>query len=151
MTPHHYLRFKSNTHTYTCVHTHTYNGPFSGSKQVSQYQKGNINLDFNEARDSEWQWHQLGHMQVCTCSRQITMPALHRSIFYRPDALPAAKPTASKHWMHNKKQFPGKPSLASYHPFSSCTEPLWHACPVTQPTVLNYCRKSQSTDPKQYQ
>jgi len=33
---------------------------------VSQYQKGNINLDFNEARDSEWQWHQLSHMQVCT-------------------------------------------------------------------------------------
>jgi len=27
---------------------------------VSQYQ------DFTEARDSEWQWHQLGHMQVCT-------------------------------------------------------------------------------------
>jgi len=34
--------------------------------QVSQYQKGKINLDFTEARDSEWQWHQLGHMQVCT-------------------------------------------------------------------------------------
>jgi len=24
------------------------------------------NLDFSEARDSEWQWHQLRHMQVCT-------------------------------------------------------------------------------------
>jgi len=23
-------------------------------------------LDFTEARNSEWQWHQLGHMQVCT-------------------------------------------------------------------------------------
>jgi len=23
-------------------------------------------LDFIEAGDSEWQWHQLGHMQVCT-------------------------------------------------------------------------------------
>jgi len=23
-------------------------------------------VDFCEARDSEWQWHQLGHMQVCT-------------------------------------------------------------------------------------
>jgi len=23
-------------------------------------------VDFTEARDSEWQWHQLGHMQVCT-------------------------------------------------------------------------------------
>jgi len=33
---------------------------------VSQYQKGKTNLDFTEARDSEWQWHLLGHMQVCT-------------------------------------------------------------------------------------
>jgi len=29
-------------------------------------QKGKTNLDFTEARDSEWQCHQLGHMQVCT-------------------------------------------------------------------------------------
>jgi len=33
---------------------------------VSRYQKGKTNLDFTEARDSEWQWHQLGHMQVRT-------------------------------------------------------------------------------------
>jgi len=33
---------------------------------TSQYQKGKTNLDFTEARDSEWHWHQLGHMHVCT-------------------------------------------------------------------------------------
>jgi len=33
---------------------------------VSRYQKGKTNLDFTEARDIGWQWHQLGHMQVCT-------------------------------------------------------------------------------------
>jgi len=33
-------------------------------------------------------------------SRQITTPAPHHSVFYRPDALPAAQPTASKHWRH---------------------------------------------------
>jgi len=33
---------------------------------VSQYQKGKTNQDFTEARDSEWQWHPLGYMQVCT-------------------------------------------------------------------------------------
>jgi len=33
---------------------------------VSRYQKGTINLDFTEARDSGWQWHQVGDMQVCT-------------------------------------------------------------------------------------
>jgi len=32
---------------------------------VSRYQKGKTNLDFTEARAREWQWHQLGHMQVC--------------------------------------------------------------------------------------
>jgi len=32
---------------------------------VSRYQKGKTNLDFTEARDNEWQWHQLGRMQVC--------------------------------------------------------------------------------------
>ena len=44
---------------------HPFNGPLSGTTQVSQYQKGKTKLDFTEARDSEWQWHQLGHMQVC--------------------------------------------------------------------------------------
>jgi len=35
-------------------------------------------------------------------SRQITMPAPHHAGFYRPDALPATQPTASKHWRHRK-------------------------------------------------
>jgi len=30
--------------------------------------------------------------------RQITTPAPQHSVFYRPDALPVAQPTASKHW-----------------------------------------------------
>jgi len=33
---------------------------------VSRHQKGKTNLDFTGATDSEWHWHQLGHMQVCT-------------------------------------------------------------------------------------
>jgi len=65
---------------------------------VSRYQKGKTNLDFTEARDSEWQWHQLGHMQVCiSLQTDISTPAPDRSVFYRRDALPAAQPTASKH------------------------------------------------------
>jgi len=47
------------------MNEHPFNGPFSRTTRVSQYQKGKTNLDFTEARDSEWQWHQLGHMQVC--------------------------------------------------------------------------------------
>ena len=53
-----------NTDTHT--HTHTFNGPLSGTTRVSRYQKGKTNLDFTEASDSEWQWHQQGHKQVCT-------------------------------------------------------------------------------------
>jgi len=45
---------------------HTFNSPLSGTTQVSRYQKGKTNLDFTEANDSEWQWHPLGRMQVCT-------------------------------------------------------------------------------------
>ena len=37
------------------THTHPFDGPFSGSTRVSRYQKGKTNLDFTEARDSEWQ------------------------------------------------------------------------------------------------
>jgi len=40
----------------------------------------------------------MDQMQSAPHSRQITMPALHHSVFYRPDALPAAQPTASDHW-----------------------------------------------------
>jgi len=47
---------------------------------VSRYQKGKTNLDFTEARDSEWQWHQLGHIKSASRSRQITMPTPHYSV-----------------------------------------------------------------------
>jgi len=83
---------------YNITHTHPFNGPFSGTTQVSRYQKGRTNLDFTEARDSEWQWHQLGHMQVCTLLQTDNHASTPPLCFYRPDALPAAQPTASKHW-----------------------------------------------------
>ena len=52
--------------THTRTRTRPFNGPLSGTTRVSWYQKGKTNLDFTEARDSEWQWNPLGHMQVCT-------------------------------------------------------------------------------------
>jgi len=70
----------------------------SRTSRVSRYQKGKTNLDFTEARGSEWQWHQWGHVQVCVSlqtDNHASTPPL--KIFYRPDALPAAQPTASKH------------------------------------------------------
>jgi len=60
------------------THTHS---PVSGTTQVSRYQKGKTNLDFTEARDSEWQWHQLGHMQVCTLLQTDNHASTHHSVF----------------------------------------------------------------------
>jgi len=65
--------------------------------RVSRYQKGKTNLDFTEARDSEWQWHQLDHTQVCTSLQTDNHTSTSPLFFYWPDALPAAQPTASKH------------------------------------------------------
>jgi len=87
------LSIYNETHT----HTHPFNGPYSGTIQVSRYQKGKTNLDFSEARDSEWQWHQLGHMHICTMLQTNNHASTPPLVFYRPDALPAAQPTASKH------------------------------------------------------
>jgi len=64
---------------------------------VSRYQKGKTDLDFIEARDSEWQWHQLGHMQVSTSLQTDNHANTHHSVFYTPDTFPAAQPTVSKH------------------------------------------------------
>ena len=47
-------------------HTHPFNVPFLGLPGWAGTRKVKTNVDFTEARDSEWQWHQLGHMQVCT-------------------------------------------------------------------------------------
>jgi len=45
-----------------------------------------------------WQWHQLVHMQIICTSLQMDNHATTSPLsFYRPDALPAAQPTASKH------------------------------------------------------
>jgi len=69
----------------------------SGTTLVSRYQKGKTNLDFTEAEDSEWQWHQLGRMQVCILLQTDNHASTPPLSFFTPDALPAAQPTVSKH------------------------------------------------------
>jgi len=61
---------------------------------VSRYQKGKTNLDFTEARDSEWQWHQLGHMHVCT-SLQTDNHASTQPLSVLQAGCPACCPTNS--------------------------------------------------------
>jgi len=59
---------------------------------VSWYQKGKTNLDFTEARDSEWQWHQLGHMQACT-SLQTDNHASTPPLSFLQARCPSSHPT----------------------------------------------------------
>ena len=84
------------THTHTHTHTHPFNGPLSGTTQVSQYQKGKTNLDLTEARDSEWQWqwNPLGHMQVCT-SLQTDNHASTSLLSFLQAGCPSCRPTNS--------------------------------------------------------
>jgi len=74
------------------THTHLFNGPLSGTTQASRYQKGKTNLDFT--RNSEWQWHQLGHMQVCT-SLQTDNHASTPPLSFLQAGCPSCRPTNS--------------------------------------------------------
>jgi len=61
---------------------------------VSQYQKCKTNLDFTGARDSEWQWYQLGHMQVCTLL-QTDNHASTSLLSFLQAVCPSCRPTNS--------------------------------------------------------
>jgi len=55
-------------------------------------------LDYNEAKDDGVAVESDGPCKSSALhSRQITVPAPHHSIFYRPDTLPDTQPTVSKH------------------------------------------------------
>ena len=89
-------RFIQHTHacTHTHTHTHTFNGHLSRTTWVSRYLKGKTNLDFTKARDSEWQWHQLGYMQVCT-SLQTDNHTSTPPLSFLQIGCPSCRPTNS--------------------------------------------------------
>jgi len=71
-----------------------FNGSFSRTTRVSQYQKSKSSLDFLEARDSEWQWHQLDCMQVCT-SLQTDNHTNTPPLSFLQAGCPSCRPTNS--------------------------------------------------------
>jgi len=100
-----FSRFLHVTHWYQKLHL--FNGHFSRTTWKTWHQKGKPFWILMKQRKMGWQWHQLDHMQVIcillqTCNHASTSPLS----FYRPDDLPAAQPTASKHWTHT-----GQPSM----------------------------------------
>ena len=76
--------------------THTCLTALFRTTRVSRYQKGKTNRDFTEARDSEWQWHQLGCMQVCTLLQTVNH-ASTPPLRFLPAGCPSCRPTKSKH------------------------------------------------------
>ena len=73
--------------------------------------KVKTNLDFTEARDSEWQWHQLGHVQVCislrTGNHASTLP-----LKFFTGRMPFLLPNRQRQSTEGKKlQYPGTISI----------------------------------------
>ena len=91
----------SDNYEYTAVSTHTcLTALFPGLPGWAGTRKANpiwILLKQEMVSGSGISW---AICKSASSSRQITVPAPHHSGFYRPDALPAAQPTASKHWRH---------------------------------------------------
>ena len=59
--------------------------PFSGTTQVSWYQKGKTNLDFTEGRDSESSGISWAVCKSAPCSGQVTMPTPHHPVFLQAE------------------------------------------------------------------
>ena len=79
-------------------------------------------------------------------SRQITTPAPHHSVFYRPHALPATQPTASKHWRgieQNSRKLPYQPWVPEA---KCCVQPIanWQCGLQQMPQIWTLCQHSWS-------
>ena len=85
----------------THAHTHPFNGPFSGLPRWAGTRK---------VKPIWFYWSKRHWVAVASAGPCASLhlapdrqPRQHPTtqFFYRPDALPAAQPTASKHWRHN--------------------------------------------------
>ena len=65
--------------------------------------KVKTNLDFTEEETVSSSGISWAVCKSAPQTRQLTTPAPHCSVFFTPDALPAARPTASKHWRHKNR------------------------------------------------
>jgi len=65
--------------------------------KVVTRKKGKSNLDLLEQETVSGSGVSWAICKSTPQARQITTPAPYHSVFYKPDALPATQPTASKH------------------------------------------------------
>jgi len=80
-----------NTHPFT--HSHL-TALFPGLPGWAGTRKAKTNLDFTEARDCEWQWHQPGRMQICTLI-QTDNHASTSPLSFLQAGCPSCRPTNS--------------------------------------------------------
>ena len=75
-------------------------------------------------------------------SRQMTMPAPHHSVFYRPDALPVAQPTVSKHWRGDRSYYAVYHNTRVTGAMVNCIMEIWKtalcACYFNVPNVFTW-------------
>ena len=80
-----------------------------------------------------------------TCSRQITMPAPHQSIMYRPDALPDAQPTVSRCRLFRTKDTVQRNVTCTYvtlqykQRYELSRSLLWPPCTADADIIFCYC------------
>ena len=86
--------------TVSATHIHPFNGPFLGLPGLVGTRKVKPIWILQKQETVSGSGISWAICKSAPRSRQITMPAPHHSVFYRPDALPAAQPTVSKHWRH---------------------------------------------------
>ena len=97
-------RYTAVTHIHTHTHTHPFNGPFSGTTRVSQYQKGKpvwVLLKQETVSGSGISW------AICKSaprSRQISMPASHPPLGFLQAGCPSCRPTNSVKALKAKQQ-----------------------------------------------
>ena len=108
---------------------------------VSQHQKGKPFWILVKQDMMGWQWHQLDHTQLICTSLQTDNHASTSSLtVYRPDALPAGQPTASKHWRH--------PTASKHWRYRQKQCQIIHerwACYTAQSNTPTLCWKSNSS------
>jgi len=87
------------------------------------------------------QWHQMDHMQTICTSLQTDNHTNTSSVnFYRPDALPDAQPTVSKHWRRIMHHIATRPRITEQCHDSSYLDrrPACNAALIVQPPPTRY-------------
>jgi len=108
------LAFRRSKHT----HAHSFNGPLSVTTRVSRYQNGKTDQNFTGARDSEWQWHQLGRMQVCT-SPQTDNSVSTPSVSFFTSRMPFLPPNKQRLCTEGVQNLGNKLQLVPLHATAS--------------------------------